>query len=142
MGYMTDGLTFNTLRGGNVARQGLFTNAKGERCHDTGDPHSEWSAAEWLEAVVGELGEFANLRKKVNRGDFTLEEALPDIADELADVAIYLDLLANHLGVNLGEAIMAKFNRKSAELKLPVWIDHEDWHRGVPWWVLKEQPDV
>lgn len=33
MGYLTDGLTFNNLRGANLARLPLFKNAKGERSH-------------------------------------------------------------------------------------------------------------
>ncbi len=136
MGYMTDGLSFNTLRGGNRARLGMFTNAQGEECHT--DPNTKWGPADWLEALVGELGEYANLRKKVNRGDFTLEEALPAISDELADVMIYLDLLALDLGIDLGKAVMAKFNKKSAQLNLPVCLDAEDWHARVPTWALDE----
>ena len=69
--------------------------------------------SQWSNAVCGELGELANLIKKIERGDFTLEEARPHLADELADVATYLDLLANRAGVDLGEAVRSKFNRVS-----------------------------
>lgn len=68
MGYLTDGLTFNTLRQANKARLPTFKNAKGERAHST-DDGSDWSPAQWLQALVGEVGEFANLRKKYERGD-------------------------------------------------------------------------
>lgn len=61
MGYGTDGLTFNTLRGANMKRLPMFRDSK--------DDGSDWSPAQWLQAVTGELGEYANLRKKVERGD-------------------------------------------------------------------------
>jgi NTP pyrophosphatase (non-canonical NTP hydrolase) len=77
---------------------------------------------------LGELGEYANLRKKVERGDFTLDEARPALADELADVVIYLDILASQIGVNLGDAIMSKWNRTSVKVGAPLYIDAEDWH--------------
>ena len=87
-----------------------------------------WPPASWLQAVVGELGEYANLRKKVERGDVTMEEARPMLADELADVVIYLDILAAQLGVDLGEAVMSKWNRTSEKVGAPLCIDAEDWH--------------
>lgn len=126
MGYGTDGLTFRTLRTANLKRLPLFRDAKGRVCHEKDG--SDWSPAQWLQAVVGELGEYANLRKKVERGDFTLDEARPALADELADVVIYLDILASQIGVNLGDAIMSKWNRTSVKVGAPLYIDAEDWH--------------
>ncbi len=79
MGYGTDGLTFRTLHDANLKRLPLFRDAKGRRCHGPDDV--PWTPAQWLQAVVGELGEYANLRKKVERGDFTLEEKKGDLAD-------------------------------------------------------------
>jgi len=127
MGYMTDGLTFNTLRRANLKRLPLFKDAKGRNCHDKADG-SDWSPAQWLQAVVGELGEYANLRKKTERGDLTMEEAKPLLADELADVVIYLDILAAQLDINLSEAVMDKWNRTSKKVGAPLYIDAEDWH--------------
>lgn len=127
MGYGTNGLTFNTLRGANLKRLPMFRDAKGRTCHSKNDG-SDWSPAQWLQAVTGELGEYANLRKKVERGDLTIEEARPMLADELADVVIYLDILAAQLGVNLGEAIISKWNRTSEKVGAPLYIDAEDWH--------------
>ena len=127
MGYGTDGLTFRTLRDANLKRLPMFKDAKGRTCHAKEDG-SDWPPASWLQAVVGELGEYANLRKKVERGDLTLEEARPMLADELADVVIYLDILASQLGVSLGEAVMAKWNRTSKKVGAPIYIDAEDWH--------------
>ena len=127
MGYMTDGLTFNTLRQANLKRLPMFRDAKGRTCHSK-DDGSDWSPAQWLQAVIGELGEYANLRKKVERGDVTIAEARPALADELADVVIYLDILASQLDVDLGEAVMSKWNRTSEKVGAPIRIDAEDWH--------------
>ena len=127
MGYMTDGLTFNTLRKANLKRLPMFKDAKGRTCHSKEDG-SDWPPALWLQAVVGELGEYANLRKKVERGDMTMDEARPLLADELADVVIYLDILAHQLGVDLGNAVMEKWNRTSDKVGAPLYIDAEDWH--------------
>jgi hypothetical protein len=41
------------------------------------------------------------------------------IADELADVATYLDLLAEVLGVDLGRAVAEKFNEVSERVGFP-----------------------
>ncbi len=131
MGYGTDGLTFRTLRDGNLKRLPMFKDAKGRTCHDK-DDGSDWSPAQWLQAVVGELGEYANLRKKVERGDLTIDEARPQLADELADVVIYLDILASQLGVDLGPAVIEKWNRTSERVGAPIYLDAEDWHYKSP----------
>jgi NTP pyrophosphatase (non-canonical NTP hydrolase) len=131
MGYGTDGLTFRTLRDGNVERLPLFKDKKGRRCHPripSQRPGSNWSAAQWLQAIVGELGEYANLRKKVERGDFTEAEAKEMLKAEIADVVIYIDLLAHNLGIDLGEAVMSTWNAKSEALGIPIYLDAEDWH--------------
>lgn len=131
MGYMTDGLTFNTLRRANLKRLPMFKDAKGRVCHGEKDG-SDWSPAQWLQAVVGELGEYANMRKKVERGDYTSDEAKPMLADELADVVIYLDILASQLGIDLGAAVMSKWNKTSEKVGAPLYIDAEDWHFVSP----------
>lgn len=115
------GLTFDTLRDGNIKRLPLFRDAKGRRCHSK-DDGSDWSPAQWLQAVSGELGEYANLRKKVERGDLTLDEARSMLADELSDVVIYLDILAAQLGISLGESIVSKWNRTSDKVGAPIHI--------------------
>lgn len=127
MGDMTDGLTFNTLRCANVRRLPEFKNKHGEPAHSKPDG-SDWSDAEWFEAVVGELGEYANLKKKERRGDIKGEEAKQALADELADTVIYLDILAFRIGVNLGEAVMSKWNRTSEKVGSRIRIAADDWH--------------
>jgi len=127
MGYGTNGLTFRTLRDGNIKRLPLFKRADGKPAHMKVDG-SDWSTASWLQAVIGELGEYANLRKKVERGDFTLAQAKKKLASELADVVIYLDILATQLGIDLGEAVMETWNAKANQLDIPMRLDAEDWH--------------
>jgi NTP pyrophosphatase (non-canonical NTP hydrolase) len=52
-------------------------------------------------ALTGEVGEFANIAKKVARGDFSLSEGRPHLAGELADIFIYLLKLADQLEIDL-----------------------------------------
>ncbi len=128
MSYLTDGLTFKTLREANVKRLPHFKNKKGLPAHSKEDG-SDWCPAQWLQAVVGELGEYSNLRKKFERGDIDKEEFDKEAKKELADVACYLDLLAFQLKINLGEAVKEKFNEVSQRVGSPVYIgDDNDWH--------------
>lgn len=128
MGYGTNGLSFRTLRAANLQRLPQFRDAQGRLAHSEKDG-SDWSPAEWLQATVGELGELANVLKKVRRGDYTLEEALPEIRKEFADVAIYLDIFSAQFGFDLGDAIRDKFNEVSDRVGAPVYIGHDDdWH--------------
>lgn len=89
---MTD-LTFGTLRGANAARLPQFKNNKGGLAHSRQDG-SDWSPAQWLQAVVGELGEWAEARIAWESGEITAAEYEQRSAKELADVATYLDILA------------------------------------------------
>ena len=152
MGYGTDGLTFNTLRGGNTARLPQFKNNLGEPAHSEPDG-SDWSDSQWFQAAVGELGEYANLRKKLDRGDLGVtademrsaydtevnlnssgeaSEVKRVLADELADTVIYLDLLCFRLGIDLGAAVMAKFNRTSHKVGSTIRLSADDWHHVQP----------
>lgn len=92
------------------------------RCKKWHPPTSTpWVASDWSNAMCGEAGEVANVVKKirrhetgaVNAGDPSLEDLRVMAAAELADVVIYADLLADYLGIDLGEAVKAKFNKTS-----------------------------
>lgn len=121
MSYLTMGLTFNVLREANKRRLPQYKNAKGEPAHEKKDG-SDWSLNDWLTAVVGELGEAANVLKKVRRGDFTLNEARPKLANEFADVVTYLDILAKQCGIDLGNATIHKFNAVSNRVGSDIYI--------------------
>ena len=106
------GLTFAQLRHANILRLPEFKDAKGRPAHSKADG-SDWTLGEWMTAVVGEVGDAANIIKKVRRGDMTLEEARPLLAKEFADVQTYLDLLAFRCGIDLGDSTVEKFNEIS-----------------------------
>jgi len=59
-------------------------------------------------ALAGEVGEFANVSKKIARGDYSLDGAKPKLESELADVFIYLLKLADQLGIDLEAAFLTK----------------------------------
>lgn len=114
-------LSFKELRKANLARMPQFKNKQGGLAHSH-PQGKDWSPAQWLQAVVGELGEYANIRKKFERGDITEEEFRAEAKKELADVATYLDILAFQLDVDLGQAIEDKFNEVSERIGCTVFI--------------------
>jgi NTP pyrophosphatase (non-canonical NTP hydrolase) len=86
-----------------------------------------WSLSDWLTATLGELGEAANIAKKLNRvrdginGNKQSEAELRTaFRREIADTVIYLDLLAQREGFDLGEAVRETFNAKSRELNCSI----------------------
>lgn len=115
-------LTFECLRLSNLCRLPQFKNSKGEPAHSKPDG-SDWLLSQWSNAVCGELGEAANIIKKIERGDLSIEEARPMLADELADVVTYLDILAYRAGIDLGQATVSKFNRVSERVGSSIFIE-------------------
>lgn len=113
-------LTFAELRAVNLRRCPLFRNAKGVLCH----PGGIWSHDPdfWVTALVGEIGEAANFIKKVDRGDFTLDEMRDEIGKELADAQTYLDILAARLDISLEKATISKFNEVSRRIGCDVFL--------------------
>ncbi len=103
-----------------------FSRLNLERCTSPdgfNHPLSAWSLSDWMVATMGELGEAANVLKKLNRArdgipgnSETVEQLEQMFADELADAFTYMDLLAQAAGVDLPDAIVAKFNRVSAKI--------------------------
>src|ERR1051326_4446289 len=114
-------LKFQELRDANTLRLPLFKNCHGQPAHSEPDG-SDWSPAQWLQAVCGELGEYANLRKKFERGDINEPEFTAEAANELADVVTYLDILAMRLGIELGQAVVDKFNKVSKRVGCKVFL--------------------
>jgi NTP pyrophosphatase (non-canonical NTP hydrolase) len=51
--------------------------------------------------LLGELGEFANILKKVRRGDFSLASVKDELDEELVDVFIYLLKISTQFNVDL-----------------------------------------
>jgi len=109
-----DCLSFSELRAASEARNN--ENAGGE---------SDWTLADWGNALAGETGELCNFIKKSRRnlpGDPSLDDLRQDMANELADIVTYADLIANKLGVDLGKAIRDKFNVVSARRNSPITL--------------------
>jgi NTP pyrophosphatase (non-canonical NTP hydrolase) len=115
-----------------------------ERWHgpDWCDPGDAWTIADWSNAMAGEAGEAANVVKKLRRVDTDLwdkqrypgetradlaqkppaearDVLMAKLADELADVVLYADLLAQKAGIDLGDAVRSKFNRVSVAQDFP-----------------------
>ncbi len=75
--------------------------------------------------MAGECGEACNLVKKLRRLEDGLQLAnipldrqkiIDGIGEELADMVIYADLLAERLGLDLGEEVRGKFDLVSARV--------------------------
>jgi NTP pyrophosphatase (non-canonical NTP hydrolase) len=106
-----------------------FSRANRARCESPeGFNHAlgSWSLSDWLTAAVGEFGEAANVAKKLNRvrdgipGNKLSEGELRDrFRREIADVFIYLDLVAQSQGFSLEDAVRETFDRKSEEIGYP-----------------------
>lgn len=119
----TDGLCtlrFDELRSTNVIR-----------CEQVFHPLVDWSPCDWATAMAGECGEACNNVKKLRRLDGAdaprntpehRQQLQNDIGKELADLVIYADLLAARLGIDLGKAVVQKFNevsdRRECDVKL------------------------
>lgn len=95
------------------------------RWHSEGEP---WGAADWSNALAGEVGELCNVIKKIRRHETgvpqsyntpPMAELIPMLSDEIADVFLYLDLVADHFGLSLYECIKPKFDRVSAAQDFP-----------------------
>lgn len=137
------GVMANTLKGDSTEQQfgwwcglmnrawfaggfGALREANVRRCGEVFHPLDSWSLTDWACAMAGESGEACNVVKKLRRLDseraqatkpshLTREDLLDCLAEELADVVIYADLLAARAGIDLREAIREKFNRVSVE---------------------------
>lgn len=103
-----------------------FSERNRKRCEaPTGFNHplESWSTSDWFVAVFGELGEAANLAKKLNR----VRDGVPGnkepaatirrkMEHEIADAYVYLDLLCQREGIDLEAAVEHVFTAKSAEI--------------------------
>jgi NTP pyrophosphatase (non-canonical NTP hydrolase) len=108
---------------------GQFSEANRARCESPQGfkhPLTGWSTSDWMTALVGEVGEAANVVKKLNRyrdgvpGNKVPEgELRAQLRRELGDVFVYLDLMAQSLGFSIADAAAEVFNAKSAEIGYP-----------------------
>ncbi|TFH88465.1 nucleotide pyrophosphohydrolase [Billgrantia azerbaijanica] len=61
--------------------------------------------------LLGELGEFSNIVKKVVRGDSLARNVKDDLDEELVDVFIYLIKIANQFDVDLEAKYLEKLEK-------------------------------
>ncbi|WP_306146611.1 MULTISPECIES: MazG-like family protein [unclassified Roseibium] len=79
--------------------------------------------------VAGEFGEVAEALKKYLRGTRGIKGStadLQDVANEMADAIIALDLLADQMGIDLGAAVTRKFNATSQKYGLETRLPADD----------------
>lgn len=110
-------LSFNSLRSANIKRQL-------EWCPDQ-TPDMSFRGNE----LAGETGEACNIIKKLERerhGWRGTRATREQLAEELADVVIVADLIANEAGIDLGESVRSKFNSTSLKYGLTVQIAPND----------------
>lgn len=88
---------------------------------------SNWTLADWSNALAGEVGEACNVVKKIRRpqlgtigNDADAPRYFHQLEAELGDVLIYLDLLADAAGLDLSICVSRAFNEKSEKLNMPV----------------------
>lgn len=104
---------FTSLRAANVARQKEWDSDS----KISGPLGKLWRANE----LSGECGEASNVVKKLVREELNIRGSratVEQLAEELADVVICADLLAQEYGINLDEAVRAKFNATSEKVGL------------------------
>jgi len=76
--------------------------------------------------LAGEAGEACNVIKKLERDRLNLRGSratIDQLAEELGDVIICVDLIAMEYGIDLAKAVREKFNKTSAKLGLAPRID-------------------
>ena len=122
-------MTFNDLTDANKAlRLDDLAEANADRCTEVFHLIDAWSPTDWACAMAGECGEVCNEVKKLRRRFYNsddFERTFPEdfqkhhaveaarIAEEIADMVIYADLLCQRLGISLEDAIREKFNTVS-----------------------------
>lgn len=51
--------------------------------------------------LIGEIGEFSNIVKKISRGDFSYEQKSNELHEELTDTFIYLIKIINQCDIDM-----------------------------------------
>ena len=77
--------------------------------------------------LAGEVGEACNIIKKIARERLGLRGSRAtrsELAEELADVVICIDLIAIQMGIDLSYAVETKFNATSSKYKLNTYISY------------------
>lgn len=111
----------NRLRAANVERQVAW------------DPEKKLDASYKANEMQEEAGEAGGVVKKLERERLGLpgsRKTVQDLADELGDVIITADLVANHYGIDLQKAATDKFNKTSRDMGFSVLLEEDDENSG------------
>ena len=93
--------------------------------------HIEWSQGNAISLsyrgneLAGEVGEACNILKKLDREQMGIvgsRASKDQLADELADVVICVDLIAMDMSIDLAAAVRRKFNATSEKYGLKTRI--------------------
>lgn len=90
------------------------------------DPNDRMNASYRGNELAGEVGEACNIIKKLERQRLGIRgsrASLEDLAEELADVIICIDLIAAAYGIDLSVAVPRKFNATSKKYKLTTMME-------------------
>ncbi|MDD3102570.1 MAG: MazG nucleotide pyrophosphohydrolase domain-containing protein [Patescibacteria group bacterium] len=68
--------------------------------------------------LIGEVGELANIIKKIRRGDLTYSEHKDDIAEEIVDVFIYLLKMAYQNDIDIEQEFLRKLEKNKRRFKM------------------------
>ncbi len=104
---------FDTLREANIIRQQEW------------DSDNQISLSYRGNELAGEVGEACNIIKKIDRERIGIRGSRAtrqQLAEELADIIICVDLIAMHEEIDLDEAIREKFNSTSKKYGLQTRI--------------------
>jgi len=102
-------IDFHDLRAANAERQAEW------------DQDSSISLSYRGNELAGEVGEACNVIKKLERERLGIRgsrASIEQLAEELADAVICIDLIARDAGINLAPAIAEKFNATSRKYGL------------------------
>jgi len=117
--------SFQQLREANTKRQVEWSNGK------AGGTSLEFRCIE----LTGEVGETMNMIKKLMRtrmgmtGGVPEVEAIENIAEELADIVICCDLVAEKMNIQLGRSVVGKFNATSKKNNFNTLIEPQQENR-------------
>jgi NTP pyrophosphatase (non-canonical NTP hydrolase) len=75
-------------------------------------------------ALAGETGEFANIVKKIVRGDKTLNESKNALSSEMVDIFIYIIKLSYQLNIDLEKSFLEKL--KENEIRFAKYKNNKD----------------
>ena len=121
----------------------IVNSERANRWHPGFPEDDDWNLADWSNAMCGEAGEAANVVKKLRRHETGHHGALDGdeatlraaLAHELADVILYVDLLATKAEIDLCAAVVEKFNIVSERQGFPDRLptdDCEQRRRDIP----------